>query len=110
MLQVQTERPESPEQAEAQARLDYRWALGDQRGRRILRAMLRWSGVEDTGPVAGIEQMAFAAGARMVGNMLRAQLRKHAPEGWVQLEAEYVQELVHQARQEQQQTLRGRDQ
>jgi hypothetical protein len=91
---MQSVRHEDPKQAEAQAKLDYRWLLEDPRGRRIVRDWLRWSGVEDTGPVEGIEAMACAAGRRMVGNLLRATLRKHDPEGWVRLEAEHVQELV----------------
>ena len=97
---MQTGNPQlTDEQAEARARLDYSWLLADPRGRRLLRSVLRWSGIDDTGPVQGIELMAYAAGARMVGNMLKAQIRKHDPEGWVQLEAEYTRELVLQASQ-----------
>lgn len=88
------------EQAEAQARNDYRWLLEDPRGRRIARAVLRWSQNDETGPTSGEGAMAFAAGARMVGNMLKAQLRKHNPEGWVQLEAEFVRELAEMARED----------
>lgn len=97
---MQTENPQlTVEQAEAQARLDYRWVLEDERGRRVLRAVLRWSGIEDTGPVAGIEALAAAAGSRMVGNILKAQIRKHDPEGWIRLETEFVRDLCAQAEQ-----------
>lgn len=90
----------TPEQLEAQAEADYRWLIDDQRGRRIARAFLRWSGIDDTGPTQGAEAMALATGARMVGNLLRAHLRKYHPEGWVRMESEHTHELVFLARQE----------
>lgn len=88
------------EQLEAQSRLDYAWLIDDQRGRRIARAILRWSGLEETGPQQGAEAMAYATGARMVGALLRAQIRKYHPEGWVRMESEHTQELVALARAE----------
>lgn len=102
-MQVQNERPQSVTEAEAQACGDYRWLLDDSRGRRLARAVLRWSGITDTGPTKGTEEMAFAAGSRMVGNLLKAQIIKFAPEAWLRLEGEHVQELAAAARREVQQ-------
>ncbi|MEY5098093.1 MAG: hypothetical protein RJA36_812 [Pseudomonadota bacterium] len=104
-MHVQADNPLlTPEQADAKDRDALDWVVGDARGRRVLRAVLRWAGIEETGATEGIERMAFDAGRRMVGGMLRAQLRKHAPEGWVAMEAEHVQELAlqvaHEAREE----------
>jgi hypothetical protein len=95
---VQTPNPQmTDEQLEAQAKADFTWLLDDPRGRRIARTLLRWTGVDDTGPMEGIEAMAAAAGGRRVGNLLKATMRKHDVEGWVRLEGEHARELVLQA-------------
>lgn len=99
-MHVQNERPQSIAESEAQARGDFRWLLDDPRGRRIVRSILRWSQIDETGPTSGIEQMAYATGARMVGNLLKASIIKHGPESWIKLEAEHVQELAAAARKE----------
>lgn len=92
---VQSEDPQlTQEQLEAQARSDYRWLMEDPRGRRVARTVLRWSGIDDTGSIEGEAAMAFDAGKRVIGNLLKAQIRKHNPEGWVQLESEHVRELT----------------
>lgn len=107
---MQTENPQlTQEQAEAQAALDWQWLLGDPRGQRIARTILRWSQCDATGPIDGIERMAVATGARMVGNLLKAQLRKHAEELWVRLEADYTRELNQHARAEAEREKRLRD-
>jgi hypothetical protein len=42
--------------------------------------------------------MAFDAGRRFVGNMLRETLQKHDPEGWLRFEGEYLRERHEAAR------------
>lgn len=99
IVHVQIPNPDlTDEQREAQTRADLDWWLSDQRGRRLARTLVRWSGIDDTGPLNGIEQMAEATGRRQIGNLLKAQIRKHVPELWILLETEHVQELVHIAR------------
>lgn len=87
-------------EAEARARLAWQWLLGDERGRYIARRVLTWSGVDDTGTIGPLEQMAASAGSRMVGGLLKAMCRKYDPDGWVHLECEYVAELTAAARRE----------
>lgn len=65
----------------------WRWLLSDQCGYRDVEHILDWSQCEHTGPLSGRDAMAVATGKRMVGNMLRAQLKKHNPEGWMAFEA-----------------------
>jgi hypothetical protein len=88
----------TPDQLAAQAEDDFRWLLDDERGQRIARTLLCWTGVEEAGPVAGVEAMAFAAGSRAVGVMLKKALRQHHPEGWVHMEAELAKETALHAR------------
>ena len=85
------------QQTEALAGEAYRWLLDDERGRYIARRVLQWAGIEDTGPVSDVTAMAVATGRRMVGNLFRAQLRKHHPEGCVRFEAQWIEELNREA-------------
>jgi hypothetical protein len=88
----------TPEQAEARTALDIEWLLGDERGRRIARTLVRWSGLGDTGPLEGVEAMARATGARQLGNVFARLLEKHCPEGWLACVREEIQDRAEQMR------------
>jgi hypothetical protein len=105
---VQNARPEHQRSAEAQARLDYRWLLDDQRGRRLARLLLVWSAIEDPYQVGGASDVtAFVDGKRSVGWMLRHEMRRHYPEGWLLLETEHLHEQQEVRRQLEQQAERS---
>lgn len=76
-----------------QSREDYRWLLSNEAGRRIASQILRWSQVDATGPLGGELDMAIATGKRVVGNMLRDQLARFAPEQWGEMQAQQARLL-----------------
>lgn len=83
------------EQLEEQARADWQWLLEDERGRRVARTLRRWSLIDDVPPSGPIEHLARQNGMREVGWRLMGALRTAAPDGWLQLEAEHLQELEY---------------
>ena len=91
------------QQAEADDREAYTFGLADKRVRRILKAVLRWSGIDGPGAPGPTEQMAYTAGLRQVGYLLVCQLRAHDPAGFDSLQAEINEDIREQIRESERQ-------
>ena len=74
--------------ATEQERDDYRWLLGDPRGRRIMWELLSSCGLYRTSFVHSGSQTAFNEGMRNIGLMLNDRVLTHAPETWIQMQSE----------------------
>jgi len=74
-----TERAKSAEQKLAEEAADWRFVLGDQRGRRIVWALLARAGVFRVSYSPEALQMAFNEGRREQGLYILSKVTEHAP-------------------------------
>jgi len=85
---------------EAQAALDWQWLLHDPSGCRVVATILRWSQVDELGPLDSHAAMADHRGRRAIGQMIRATCQKHDPQAWLRLEADSLEAKIAAARME----------
>ena len=88
----------SAEESTAKSREAYQWMLDDPRGRRVLRQLLKFAGLDEPGSVADLGRMACDVGRRSVGVYLRERCEFLHPQGWLRFEAEHLQERQLAAR------------
>lgn len=79
--QVAQDRAAESESTISQEGADYEWLMGDERGRRIVRAMLAASKVTQPSYIPGMDamQMAFQEGNRNQGLRIQTLILKHCP-------------------------------
>lgn len=82
---------------ELRAREAWQWLLASETGRWIARTWLRWSLVDQVSPGGDVAAMAEYRGRQMLGHLLRAQLAKHDPAGFLRLLEESMREARGEA-------------
>jgi len=87
-IELPTTSPKEAERRDAQA---YQFVLGDDRGLRVLRQILRFCGLDDAGPVTPDEAL-VATGRRQVGHYIRQRCRYLDKDGWKRFEAQFLDE------------------
>lgn len=83
-----TEKVKAAEQKQAEEAADWRFILGDQRGRRIVWALLAKAGVFRVSYSSDALQMAFNEGGRNLGLEVLAKVSEHAPASYLLMQNE----------------------
>jgi hypothetical protein len=79
---------EKAKQRQAQAASDWRFVLGDKRGRRVVWGLLEKAGVFKVSYSPEALQMAFNEGGRNIGLGILAAISEHAPDALRKMQSE----------------------